>query len=58
MLIVGFRRNGRIYIDVPASDKPQRIVVVNTTKTPTQVGFEADKSVRIVRDDAKEKVGT
>jgi len=57
MLILCIKINEEVFLDVPVSDKPQRIKVMVTDSNPRQafLGFTADRSVKILRAELVEK---
>ena len=56
MLILSRKEGECISLRIPPSDKERtiRVTVTDMRKISVKLGFDADKDVRILRDDAKE----
>lgn len=52
MLTLKIDRDGKVFIDVPPSTEPTRIVVENKREHAAKLVFHAKREVRIVREEA------
>lgn len=59
MLVLRRKKEQRIFITVPPSDKPAEITVLvcHVDNTAARLGFETSREVAIVRDDAIKREG-